>query len=174
MTARKVDEALDLITEIPDFPEPGVLFRDLTPLFGDPGAFALVIDALGEAVGDVDRLAAVEARGFVLAAALGYARGLGVALVRKPGKLPQVAGRVDYTLEYGTATLELPSGSVRAGERVAVVDDVLATGGTVAATTELLRSAGAEVTGIAVVLELAELNARARMPGVEVHALRTV
>ncbi|WP_026453991.1 adenine phosphoribosyltransferase [Saccharomonospora iraqiensis] len=174
MNARKLDEALDLIAEIPDFPEPGVLFRDLTPLFGDPEAFALVIDALGDAVGDVDRLAAVEARGFVLAAALGYARGLGVALVRKPGKLPQVAGRVDYALEYGKATLELPAGSVRAGERVAVVDDVLATGGTVAATTELLRSEGAEVTGVSVVLELSQLNARSRMPGVPVHALRTL
>lgn len=175
MTAAKLDEALDLITEIPDFPEPGVLFRDLTPLFGDPAAFALVIDALGEAVGaGVDRLAAVEARGFVLAAALGYARGLGVALVRKPGKLPNVAGRVDYALEYGTATLELPVGSVTPGERVAVVDDVLATGGTVEATVELLRSAGAEVTGVTVVLELSELNGRSHLPGVPVHALRTV
>ncbi|TLW94353.1 adenine phosphoribosyltransferase [Saccharomonospora piscinae] len=170
-----LDRALDLITEIPDFPEPGVLFRDLTPLFGDPSGFAQVIDALGEAVGDgVDRLAAVEARGFVLAAALGYARGLGVALVRKPGKLPNVAGRVDYDLEYGTATLELPIGSVRPGERVAVVDDVLATGGTVAATTELLRTAGAEVTGVAVVLELTGLAGRARLGAVPVHALRSV
>ncbi|WP_197321230.1 adenine phosphoribosyltransferase [Saccharomonospora sp. NB11] len=171
----ELGKALDLITEIPDFPEPGVLFRDLTPLFGDPDAFRHVIDALGEAVGEnVDRLAAVEARGFVLAAALGYARGLGVALVRKPGKLPNVAGRVDYALEYGTATLELPLGSVHAGERVAIVDDVLATGGTVAATAELVTSAGAEVTGVTVVLELADLGGRARLGSVPVHALRTV
>lgn len=172
---KPLDTALDLIEEIPDFPEPGVLFRDLTPLFGDAAAFAAVIDALAAAVGqDVDRLVAVEARGFVLAAALGYARGLGVALVRKPGKLPNVAGRVDYALEYGQATLELPVGSVLQGQRVAIVDDVLATGGTVAATTELVRSAGATVTGVAVVLELADLRARDRLQGLPVHALRTV
>lgn len=175
MSDGSLERALDLVADIPDFPEPGVLFRDLTPLFGDARAFARVIDALGEVVGPgVDRLAAVEARGFVLAAALGYARGLGVALVRKPGKLPNVAGRVDYELEYGTATLELPVGSVNPGERVAVVDDVLATGGTVAATVELLRSARAQVTGVAVVLELAEPAGRSRLGSVPVHALRTV
>ncbi|WP_443706216.1 adenine phosphoribosyltransferase [Qaidamihabitans albus] len=170
----KLDEALDLIAEIPDFPEPGICFRDLTPLFGDAAAFATVIDALGEAVGsEVDMLAAVEARGFVLAAAVGYARGLGVALVRKPGKLPSVAGRVDYALEYGTATLELPTGSLRAGQRVAIVDDVLATGGTVAATAKLVESAGAHVTGVAVVLELAALGGRSGLSGTPVHALRS-
>ncbi|PRX46146.1 adenine phosphoribosyltransferase [Prauserella shujinwangii] len=170
----KVDEALDLIAEIPDFPEPGILFRDLTPLFGDPAAFATVIDALGDVVGpDADVLAAVEARGFVLAAAVGYARGLGVALVRKPGKLPSVAARVDYALEYGTATLELPEGSLRAGQRVAVVDDVLATGGTVEATAKLVEGAGARVSGVAVVLELAALGGRARLAGLPVTALRT-
>ncbi|PXY19230.1 adenine phosphoribosyltransferase [Prauserella muralis] len=171
----RLDDALDLIAEIPDFPEPGILFRDLTPVFGDAAAFASVIDALGEAVGDgVDRLAAVEARGFVLAAAVGYARGLGVALVRKPGKLPAVAGRVDYALEYGTATLELPVGSVEPGQRVAIVDDVLATGGTVAATAKLVESAGAAVSGVAVVLELAALGARSRLGGMPVEALRTL
>ncbi|PXY23685.1 adenine phosphoribosyltransferase [Prauserella sp. PE36] len=171
----KLDEALDLVAEVPDFPEPGVLFRDLTPLFGSAAGFAAVVDALGEVIGDrVDRLAAVEARGFVLAAAVGYARGLGVALVRKPGKLPSVAGRVDYALEYGTATLELPAGSVAGDERVAVVDDVLATGGTAAATAELIRGAGAEPTGVAVVLELAALGGRARLAGLPVHALRTL
>ncbi|MEU6642905.1 adenine phosphoribosyltransferase [Saccharomonospora sp. NPDC046836] len=171
----KVDEALDLVAEIPDFPSQGVLFRDLSPVFGNAAAFASVVDALAEEVGDsVDRLAAVEARGFVLAAAVGYARGLGVALVRKPGKLPAVAGRIDYALEYGTATLELPVGTVAAGERVAIVDDVLATGGTVAATAALLREAGATVPGVAVVLELAALGARDRLAGLPVAALRTV
>ncbi|MBK1788092.1 adenine phosphoribosyltransferase [Prauserella cavernicola] len=171
----KLDEALDLVADVPDFPEPGVLFRDLTPVFGSASAFASVVDALGEVVGDgVDRLAAVEARGFVLAAAVGYARGLGVALVRKPGKLPAVAARVDYSLEYGTATLELPVGSVSPGERVAVVDDVLATGGTVAATATLLKEAGADVTGVSVVLELAALGGRAKLAGLPVSALRTV
>ncbi|MEU3269387.1 adenine phosphoribosyltransferase [Saccharomonospora sp. NPDC006951] len=170
-----VAEALDLIREIPGFPEPGILFRDLTPVFGDAAAFAAVIDALGEAVGDdVDLLAGVEARGFVLAAAVGYARGLGVALVRKPGKLPAVAGRVDYALEYGTATLELPVDSVRSGQRVAIVDDVLATGGTVAATAKLIEQAGGTTTGVAVVLELGALGGRSLLGGLPVHALRTV
>ena len=175
MNRSELDRALDLITEIPDFPEPGVIFRDLTPLFGNGTAFVRVVDALNEAIGDgVDRLVAVEARGFVLAAALGYARGLGVALVRKPGKLPNVADRIDYQLEYGTATLELPVGSVNPGDRVAVVDDVLATGGTVAASVELIRRSGADVTGVAVVLELAALGGRSRLGTSPVHALRTV
>lgn len=175
MSRGELEKALDLIADIPDFPETGVLFRDLTPLFADSTAFTRVIDALSDAIGDgVDRLAAVEARGFVLAAALGYARGLGVALVRKPGKLPHVAGRIDYELEYGTATLELPVGAVSDGERVAVVDDVLATGGTLAATVDLVRSARAEVTGVAVVLELAALSGRKLLSGVPVQALRTI
>ncbi len=108
----KLDDALNLITEVPDFPEPGVLFRDLSPLFADAAGFAAVTDALADTVDPgVELLAGVEARGFLLAAAVGYSRGLGVALIRKPGKLPRVAGRVDYALEYGTATVELPAGS---------------------------------------------------------------
>jgi hypothetical protein len=109
-----LDDALGLIAEVPDFPEPGVLFRDLSPLFADAGAFKAVTDALaGTLDPGVEALAGVEARGFLLAAAVGYARGLGVVLVRKPGKLPKVAGRVDYALEYGTATVELPADVVR-------------------------------------------------------------
>jgi adenine phosphoribosyltransferase len=168
-----VEKALDLIAEVPDFPEPGVLFRDLTPLFGSAAGFAAVVDALVDTLDPrVDLLVAVEARGFVLAAAVGYARGLGVALVRKPGKLPLVADRVDYRLEYGTATLELAAGAVEAGRHVAVVDDVLATGGTAVAACELVERAGATVTGVSVVLELAGLNGRARLDGRQVHALR--
>lgn len=171
----RLGDALDLIAAVPDFPEPGVLFRDLSPLFGSAPAFAAVVDALGDTLDpDVDLLAAVEARGFLLAAALGYARGLGVALVRKPGKLPSVAGRIDYELEYGTETLELPSAMVRQGQRVAVIDDVLATGGTAAAARALLDKVGAVVSGVSVVLELDGLGGRARLPGVPVHALRTL
>ncbi|GAA4547678.1 adenine phosphoribosyltransferase [Amycolatopsis samaneae] len=167
-------QALGRIAEVPDFPEPGVLFRDLSPLFADAAAFAAVTDALAGTVDPgVDLLAGVEARGFLLAAAVGYARGLGVALVRKPGKLPSVAGRVDYALEYGTASVELPTGIVRPGQRVAVLDDVLATGGTVAATCKLLEDAGAVVAGISVVVELAGLGGRALVPGREVRALET-
>jgi adenine phosphoribosyltransferase len=169
-----LDKALGLIAEVPDFPEPGVLFRDLSPLFADAAGFAAVTDALaGTLDPGVELLAGVEARGFLLAAAVGYARGLGVVLVRKPGKLPSVAGRVDYALEYGTASVELPAGIVRPGQRVAVLDDVLATGGTVAATGKLLEDAGAEVTGISVVLELAGLGGRAVLAGRSVHSLQT-
>ncbi|SFQ51660.1 adenine phosphoribosyltransferase [Amycolatopsis arida] len=169
----RLDTALDLIAEVPDFPEPGVLFRDLTPVFGDAAAFAAVVDALaGTLDPTTELLAAIEARGFLLAAAVGYARGLGVTLIRKPGKLPSVDGRIDYALEYGTATLELPAGTVPAGSRVAVIDDVLATGGTAAATCALLGEVGAEVTGVSVVLELAGLGGRERLPAVRVHALR--
>ncbi|GLY68894.1 adenine phosphoribosyltransferase [Amycolatopsis taiwanensis] len=169
-----LEAALGLIGEVPDFPEPGVLFRDLSPLFADGDGFATVVNALAETVDpDVELLAAVEARGFMLAAAVGYARGLGVVLVRKPGKLPAVAGRIDYALEYGTAALELPSGVTHPGARVAVVDDVLATGGTVAAACSLLDQAGAVVTGISVVLELAALDGRATLRDRKVHSLLT-
>ncbi|GAB3500146.1 adenine phosphoribosyltransferase [Amycolatopsis cihanbeyliensis] len=171
----RLEDALDLIEEVPDFPEPGVLFRDLSPLFGTAAGFATVVDALGERLApEVESLAAVESRGFLLAAALGYARGIGVTLVRKPGKLPSVAGRIDYQLEYGTETLELPAGTVRAGGRVAVIDDVLATGGTAAAACALLDQVGAVVTDVAVVLELAVLGGRNQLPDVPVHALRTL
>ncbi|KAA9154805.1 adenine phosphoribosyltransferase [Amycolatopsis acidicola] len=168
-----LDAALGLIAEIPDFPEPGVLFRDLSPLFASADGFKAVTDALAATVEpDVELLAAVEARGFMLAAAVGYARGLGVVLVRKPGKLPSVAGRVEYALEYGTASLELPAGVVAPGSRVAVVDDVLATGGTVDAACRLLEEAGASVSGISVVLELAGLDGRAVLAGRKVSALQ--
>ncbi|MBB4683205.1 adenine phosphoribosyltransferase [Amycolatopsis jiangsuensis] len=171
----RLDEALDLIAEVPDFPEPGVLFRDLSSLFADGPGFAAVVDGLAATLTpEAELVAGVEARGFLLAAAVGYSRGLGVVLVRKPGKLPSVAGRVDYALEYGTASVELPAGVVRAGRRIAVFDDVLATGGTVAATGKLLEDAGAVVTGVSVVLELAALGGRAVLGGRTVHALRSV
>ncbi|MFB9684487.1 adenine phosphoribosyltransferase [Amycolatopsis plumensis] len=170
----QLDDALGLIAEVPDFPEPGVLFRDLSPLFADAGAFKTVTDALAGTLDDgVEALAGVEARGFLLAAAVGYARGLGVVLIRKPGKLPQVAGRVDYALEYGTATVELPSGVVRPGQRIAILDDVLATGGTVAATGKLLEDAGAVVDSVSVVLELAALGGRGVLANRKIHALQT-
>ncbi|GAB2969613.1 adenine phosphoribosyltransferase [Amycolatopsis acidiphila] len=171
----ELDAALGLIARVPDFPEPGVLFRDLSPLFAHGDGFRTVADALAATVEpDVDLLAAVEARGFVLAAAVGYARGLGVVLVRKPGKLPSVAGRVDYALEYGTASLELPENVVPRDANVAVVDDVLATGGTVNAACQLLEKAGAVVSGVSVVLELAALSGRTVLDGRRVHSLQVV
>ncbi|AUI58468.1 adenine phosphoribosyltransferase [Amycolatopsis sp. BJA-103] len=169
----ELDKALDLIADVPDFPEPGVLFRDLSPMFADAAGFKAVTDALAATVDpEAELLAGVEARGFLLAAAVGYARGLGVAVIRKPGKLPRVAGRVDYTLEYGTATVELPEGVVEPGQRVAILDDVLATGGTVAATCKLLEDAKAQVTGVSVIMELGALGGRSVLEGHRVEALR--
>jgi adenine phosphoribosyltransferase len=164
-----------LVREVPDFPEPGVLFRDLGPVFAHAGAFRALVEGLAETLPpDTDVLLAVEARGFLLGAAVALLTGTGVAPLRKPGKTPVVADRASYALEYGTATLELPAGMLAAGQRVVVVDDVLATGGTAAAAAELADRAGAEVTGISVVLELGGLGGRDRLPGRTVHALRTI
>lgn len=164
---------MPLVREIADFPEPGVLFRDLAPVFADAMAFRAVVDALIAPAPEVDVVVGVEARGFLLGAAAGYALGAGVIGVRKPGKLPVVADREAYALEYGTASLELADGSLRAGQRALVVDDVLATGGTVAATCALVERAGATVSGIAVVLEIAPLRGRERLAHRPLHALLT-
>jgi len=168
-------DALALVRTVPDFPEPGVLFRDLNPVFADPGALRAVIDEMAARLpSDVAVIAAVEARGFLLGGAIAVARGCGLVPIRKPGKLPVVADRVDYALEYGHATLELPGGVLDPGAKVAVVDDVLATGGTVAAVCQLVERAGATVSVVSVVLELAALGGRDRLPGRDVHALRTI
>lgn len=167
--------ALALIREIPDFPEPGVLFRDLGPVFADAKAFHTLVDALVDTLDErTDVLVAIEARGFLLGAAVGYAAGLPVVPVRKPGKTPLVAHRVDYQLEYGTASLELPDGLLGVDRRVTVVDDVLATGGTAGAAGELVAAAGSVVVGVSVVLELAALHGSSAIPDHPVHALLTV
>ncbi|WP_018685932.1 adenine phosphoribosyltransferase [Actinokineospora enzanensis] len=174
MPHASLDRALGLIREVADFPEPGVLFRDLSPLLADADAFRAVVDALGETLApDVDTVLALEARGFLFGAALAATRGLGVVPVRKPGKLPAVADRVTFDLEYGTATFELPADTLRPGARVAVVDDVLATGGTLAAAVGLAERAGATVTGALVVVEITALDGRARVP-LPVHAVHAV
>lgn len=139
-----------------------MLFRDIGPMLADRSAFRAVVDALGSGL-DCDVVAGVEARGFLLGAAVAYAQGVGVVALRKPGKLPVVADRVDYELEYGTASLELAADTIRPGQRVLVIDDVLATGGTLAGACELVRRAGAEVAAAKVVLELTALGGRAKV-----------
>jgi adenine phosphoribosyltransferase len=162
-----------LVRDVPDFPEPGVVFRDITPVLADGAAFTAVSVALAALVGDADLVVGVEARGFLLGAAAALTAGTGIVPVRKAGKLPRVAASRRYDLEYGTATLELPADVVPPGSRVLVVDDVLATGGTAAAACDLVVAAGAEVVGFATMIELTALNGRARLGTVPVHALLT-
>jgi adenine phosphoribosyltransferase len=165
---------LPLIREIADFPQPGVLFRDLTPVFADAAAFRAAVDGLIAPVEHVDVVIGVEARGFLLGAAVAYAVGAGIVGIRKPGKLPVVCDQESYALEYGVASLELASGVLKPGQRTLVVDDVLATGGTVAATCALVERAGATVTGVSVLLEIASLRGRDRLVGRPLHALLTI
>jgi len=158
-------------TLTPDFPEAGVLFRDLSPLFADAQAFRAVVDALLEPFeGKFDVVAGAEARGFILAAGMAVASGRGVLPLRKPGKLPPPVLTESYSLEYGAASLQLGDGVVRP-QRVLLIDDVLATGGTLAAARRLLERGGHTVVGIAVVVELPELHGKSRVGDLPVHAL---
>jgi adenine phosphoribosyltransferase len=167
------DLLIALTRNVPDFPEPGVLFRDLTPVLADDRGFAAVTAALAAIVEGADLIAGIDARGFLLGGAVAHRLGIGVLAVRKGGKLPPPVHSRTYSLEYGTATLEIPAGAIElAGRRVAIIDDVLATGGTVAATRDLLTTVGAQVTAAAVVLELAALGGRDRIAPLTAHSLR--
>ncbi|MGH3656072.1 MAG: adenine phosphoribosyltransferase [Micromonosporaceae bacterium] len=170
------DTVASHIVDVPDFPQPGVIFKDLTPLFADGDAFRTVIDAIIEHHGadSFDQVVGIEARGFVIAAAVAYAVGAGVVPVRKAGKLPRETVNASYQLEYGEAQIELHADAFAPGERVLVVDDVLATGGTAEAALRLVESAGGTVTGFSVVIELSFLNGRDRLSERPVHALLTV
>ena len=161
------------IRDVPDWPTRGVVFKDIAPLLADHASFKTVVDALaaGHGPGEVDRVAGVEARGFVLGAPVAYVYGAGFVPVRKAGKLPGDIVSASYSLEYGTATVEVQADAFAPGDRVLVVDDVLATGGTAAATVDLVRRAGAEVVGLSVLIELSFLAGRDRLPDVPVHAL---
>jgi adenine phosphoribosyltransferase len=171
--ALPVDELItSLCATVLDYPKPGVVFKDLTPVFADGGAFKAVVDALVAPFrGSFDAVAGVEARGFLLAAAAAYATGTGVVTVRKAGKLPREVISEDYTLEYGHATLELHSSDLAPGTRVLILDDVLATGGTLGATARLFERCGVEVSGVGVVMEIGELNGRAALGGYRIHSL---
>ena len=161
-----------LTRSIPDFPEAGILFRDLTPVFADGPALHAVTQALVEPYrGQIDAVAGVEARGFLLSATAAYELGIGTLLIRKPGKLPGTVLSRSYDLEYGSATLEVQPADLPAGSRVLLVDDVLATGGTIAAAASLIEEAGWVVAGICVVMELEGLGGRAKLPGRDIHAI---
>jgi adenine phosphoribosyltransferase len=183
------------IRDIPDYPQPGIVFKDITPLLADGDAFAAVVSAMADGSGDgegglgqgvgglgqgvgglgrIDRVVGIEARGFILAAPVACCLGAGFVPVRKQGKLPAETLAESYQLEYGTATVEVHVDAFQPGDRVLIVDDVLATGGTAAASVSLVRRSGAEVAAVSVLLELGFLGGRARLPDVEVRSLLVV
>ncbi len=171
-----VSAVLDkLCATVEDYPSEGIVFKDLTPVFADGPAFKLMVDSIVTAfAGKFDAVAGIEARGFLLAAAAAYATGTGVITIRKAGKLPREVFAESYALEYGEATLELHKDDVPFGTRVLILDDVLATGGTIGAAAALLERSGAVVAGVGVVLEIDGLPGRANLAGREVLSLQKV
>src|SRR5256714_7016963 len=162
-----------LIREIPDFPKKGILFRDITPLLADPSGIALAVELLANPFRgkNIDLVVGAESRGFIFGTAVACCLSAGFVLVRKPGKLPHKKISMTYDLEYGKDTLEMHADSIVAGQRVLIVDDLLATGGTMQACCDLVRHLGGEVVGIAVLIELAGLGGRERIAPTPVHAV---
>ncbi|MDA8372348.1 MAG: adenine phosphoribosyltransferase [Nocardiopsaceae bacterium] len=164
------------VRDIPDFPEPGVLFKDITPLLSTPGSLQAAVGAIAGHYGRgaIDSVAGLEARGFILAAPVALELGAGFVPIRKEGKLPARTLRESYDLEYGTAAVEMHADAITPGSRVLIVDDVLATGGTGRAAVELVRRAGGTVVGFSVLMELAFLRGREKLSDVELHTLTVV
>ncbi len=162
-----------LVREIPDFPKPGILFRDVTPLLADPRGLSYAVDAMAEPFrgAGVERVLGIESRGFLLGAPVALALGAGLVIVRKPGKLPWQTVSASYDLEYGSDTVEMHVDAVTPGQRVLIVDDLIATGGTACAAVELARGANAELVGCAFLIELAALGGRSRLDVPTVHAV---
>lgn len=161
------------IRSIPDFPVEGILFRDISTLTRDPDAFQEAIDALIDhyADKDIDLVVGIESRGFVFGAPIAYEMGAGFVMVRKPGKLPAEAISASYTLEYGTNTLEMHKDSIRPGQRVLLVDDLIATGGSAKAAAELIEQLGGEIVGIAFLIELTDLNGVEKLKDYEIFSI---
>jgi adenine phosphoribosyltransferase len=164
------------IRDIPDYPKAGVVFKDITPLLADHVAFAGVVDSIvnHHGRGTIDKIVGIEARGFILAAPVAYHFGAGFVPVRKKGKLPAATHEETYDLEYGTETIEIHLDALEPGDRVLIVDDVLATGGTARAAAELVRRGGGDVVGLSVLLELSFLHGRDKLGNLDVHSLVTV
>ena len=164
------------LRDVPDFPKPGIVFKDLTPLLGDVDAFRYAVDAIADhAAGlTVDKVVGIEARGFIFAAAVAYRLGAGFVPVRKPGKLPWKTVTETYDLEYGSDSLDIHEDAVATGDTVYIVDDVLATGGTAAATSALVERVGGSIAGLAFVVELGFLGGRAKLPDHDILSLITV
>ena len=162
-----------LIREVPDYPKPGILFYDLTTLLKDKQGFHVLIDRLCDHFKGhtIDIVAGIEARGFIFAPAMAYRLGAGFVPVRKPKKLPAKCASISYALEYGTDTLEIHEDAIQPGDRVIICDDLLATGGTAAATAQLIQKLGGKVEGTAFAVELTFLNGRSKLPGLDVFSL---
>jgi adenine phosphoribosyltransferase len=175
VTVRSADALRAKIREVPDFPKPGILFYDITTLLKDPDAFREVIDQMADQVKDsaVDLVVGMESRGFIFSAPLAYQLHAGFVPVRKLGKLPAETIEVEYDLEYGTATLEIHKDAIKPGQRVLIVDDLLATGGTVQGTIELVQRLGGEIAGLSFMVELTGLHGREQLGDFQIHALLT-
>ncbi|MGN1116393.1 MAG: adenine phosphoribosyltransferase [Candidatus Ornithomonoglobus sp.] len=163
----------DYITSIPDFPEEGIIFRDITSVFQNADGLKLAINGIIDLVKDLefDVVAGTESRGFLLGAPVAYALGKGFVLVRKKGKLPRETVSKEYSLEYGTAEIEIHKDAIKPGERVLLVDDLIATGGTIRAAAELIEELGGSVSGMAFLIELAGLNGRKKLDGYDVRSV---
>jgi adenine phosphoribosyltransferase len=171
--AMQADQLKSLIREVPDFPKPGILFYDITTLLKDKVGFASLIDQFAEHYikQDIDLVLGMEARGFIFAPALAYRLNAGFVPVRKPGKLPAATVKYDYALEYGTNSLEIHTDAIQKGQRVLIVDDLLATGGTAEATAKLAERLGARIAGLGFVVELDFLNGREKLKGYDITSL---
>jgi adenine phosphoribosyltransferase len=168
-----MDELKNIIRDVPDFPKKGIVFKDITTLLSDGRSFHRMVDLIAHRyLGQkIDKIVGVEARGFVLGAALAYKLGVGITLVRKPGKLPYKTRKISYDLEYGTDTLEIHEDAFKPGERVIIADDLLATGGTVGAVVKLVEGLGAEIVECAFMTELEFLHGREKLPAGKVFSL---
>lgn len=168
-------ELMEKIRKVPDFPKKGILFYDVTPILKDPVTLAAVLEALAEPFErkKIEVICSIESRGFIFGAALASDLGTGFVPMRKPGKLPWKTARQEYSLEYGTDAIEMHMDAVAPGQRVLLVDDLLATGGTAGAALQLLRKFKADVVGAAFVIELKDLKGRQKLDGIEIHSLLT-
>jgi len=168
-----MNELKEKIRHVPDFPKAGILFYDITTLLQDPAGFRAAIDALALPFKDqgIEVIVAIESRGFIFGAAVADRIGAGFTPVRKPGKLPSRCVRASYELEYGSDALEIHEDAIRPGQRVLIVDDLLATGGTARATTSLVKRLRGEVYGLAFLIELVALNGRSKLPGENIHTI---
>ena len=176
LSAEKADWIKTSIRDIPDFPKPGIIFKDLTPLLKDVGRFKFVIDSMTEKCRELkpDVIAGIEARGFLLGPTIAYELGLGFVPIRKPGKLPYKVQKLEYALEYGTDCIEVHADAVDSGQRVVIIDDLLATGGTATAAQNLIKTVGGNVVGIGFIVELAFLSGREKLgAGPDIFSLIT-